>query len=93
MKKTYKFIGELAVALYSMNATMTYSTLMSVIKENCNDAYGNERGMAQGVAATYRAWEAYEKAQASNKGFREPITCMIIAQTFVNQQGYPSWYN
>lgn len=72
---------------------MTYSTLMSVIKENCNDLYGNERGMTRGIAAARRAWEAYEKEQVSQKGFGEPIICKIISMTFVNKDGYPSNYD
>lgn len=86
MKKTYKFIGNLAIALYGVGLKMSYSTLISVLKENDIDSYGSERGMARGIAAAYHEWEAEE-----SKDGGEPITCKIIAKTFVNKDGYPSW--
>ena len=83
--KTYEFIGRLALALFSQNIKLSLTTLIEVLKENGYDSYGNERGMGQGVAAAYRRWERIEKNN------RIPTTCGAIANTFVNQSGYPSW--
>ena len=83
--KTYEFIGRLALVLFSQNIKMSYSSLIQVLVDNGYPAYGNERGMARGIAAAYHRWEEIEKDK------RIPTTCGAIANTFVNQSGYPSW--
>lgn len=83
--KTYEFIGRLALVLFSQNIKMSYAALIQLLKDNKLDAYGNERGMASGIAAAYRHWEEIEK------DCRIPATCGAIANTFVNKDGYPSW--
>ncbi len=83
--KTYEFIGRLALALFSQNIKMSYSTLMQLLVDNELDNYGNERGMARGISAAYSRWEEIEKND------RISTTCGAIANTFVNKEGYPSW--
>lgn len=83
--KTYEFIGRLALVLFSQNIKMSYATLIQLLIDNKLDAYGNERGMASGIAAAFRHWKEIEK------DCRIPATCGAIANTFVNKDGYPSW--
>ena len=83
--KTYEFIGRLALVLFSQNIKISYASLIKILEDNSMDSYGNERGMAQGVSAAYRYWENIEQ------DCRIPTTCGAIANTFVNQNGYPSW--
>ena len=83
--RTYEFIGRLALTLFSQNIKMSYATLIQQLIDNGLDVYGNEHGMARGIAAAYHRWEEIEK---NNK---IPTTCGAIANTFVNKNGYPSW--
>lgn len=83
--KTYEFIGRLALVLFGQNIKMSYSSLIQVLIDNGLTAYGNERGMASGIAAAYRHWEEIESE------YKIPTTCGAIANTFVNKDGYPSW--
>ena len=85
--RTYEFIGRLALALFSQNIKMSYSTLIKVLEDNNLDSYGSERGMASGIAAAYRRWEDIEK------DCRRPTTCGAIANIFVNREGVPEWIN
>ena len=85
--RTYEFIGRLALALFSQNIKMSYSTLIKVLEDNNLDSYGSERGMASGIAAAYRRWEDIEK------DCRIPTTCGAIANIFVNREGVPEWIN
>ncbi|MBO4595540.1 MAG: hypothetical protein J5632_02880 [Bacteroidales bacterium] len=84
--RTYEFIGQLAVVLFSQNITISYSTLIRILEDNGYETYGSERGMASGIAAAYHEWERAEKEITSI-----PTTCCAIANTFVNKDGYPSW--
>ena len=83
--KTYEFIGRLALILFSQNIKMSYNTLIQLLADNGMDYYGNERGMASGIAAAFRRWQEIEK------DCRIPATCGAIANTFVNKDGYPAW--
>jgi hypothetical protein len=85
--KTYEFIGRLALVLFSQDIRMSYTALMQVLVDNDIEVYGNERGMAAGIAAAYRRWEEIEKDR------KIATTCGAIAHTFVNKEGYPAWYN
>ena len=63
--KTYEFIGRLALVLFSQNIKMSYATLIQLLVDNGLDNYGNEKGMASGIAAAYRRWEEIEKNNSS----------------------------
>jgi hypothetical protein len=46
----YEFIGELAIALYSKKIQISLSSLNQILQDK-GAAYGNNRGLASGVAA------------------------------------------
>lgn len=54
---TYKFIGELAIALHAQNITISFTALNCILRD-MDAAYDSNRGLAKGVAAAYRFWEA-----------------------------------
>ncbi|MBQ8779249.1 MAG: hypothetical protein IJZ49_05985 [Alistipes sp.] len=85
--KTYEFIGRLALVLFSQNIKMSYTSLIQVLIDNGMATYGNERGMARGIAAAYHHWEKVEQ------NAKITTTCGAIANTFVNKDGYPSWWD
>ena len=61
--KTYEFIGRLALVLFSQNIKMSYSSLIQVLIDNGYPAYGNERGMARGIAAAYTDGKKLKKTK------------------------------
>lgn len=83
--KIYEFIGRLALTLFSQGIKMSFSTLIQVLVDNGYPEYGNERGMASGLSAAYRYWEAKES------DCQIPTTCGAIANTFVNKDGEVAW--
>lgn len=90
MNKTYKFIGKLALSLFVLDIKMSYSTLLSLLKDNEKEfhTYSSERAVASAISAAYRKWEAYE-----NEHNFQAVTSKAIAATFVNKDGYPSWFD
>ena len=78
-KEVYDFIGELAIALYSKKIKISLSSLNSILKDK-NAKYGNNRGVASGVAAAYRYWKK-----------KDPVVYHAIAYTFVDKNGNLPW--
>lgn len=83
--KTYEFIGRLALVLFSQNIKMSFTTLITLLKDNGLTEYQSGRAMAAGISAAYHRWEDIEK------DCRIPTTSGAIANTFVNQKGELSW--
>ncbi|EPS8832391.1 TPA: hypothetical protein KDX79_003444 [Vibrio parahaemolyticus] len=81
MAKTeiYDFIGELAIALYSKKITISLTALNAILDDK-GAAYGNNRGLASGVAAAYRHWE-----------LKDPVIYHAIAFTFRDKHGNIPW--
>lgn len=88
VNETYDFIGRLAVALFNQKVKISYSALRKILIDNGFCSYGSERGMARAISAAYHYWERVEKEK-----YTIPITPGAIAATFVNKNGYPSWWD
>lgn len=84
--KTYEFIGRLALILFSQNIRMSFSSLRQVLKDNGYQNYATTRGMARGLSAAYRRWQAKEKDRGIS------VTADAIAHTFVGKYGNHPWY-
>jgi len=81
-KEIYEFIGNLALILYSKNIQISLSSLNSILKDQDKKAkYGNNRGLAKAVSASYRYWKKKKK----------PVIHHAIAHTFTNKNGKLSW--
>ena len=78
-EEIYDFIGELAIALYSKKIRMSLSALNEMLNDR-DAAYGNNRGLASGVAAAYRHWKE-----------KDPVVHHAIAFTFRNKDGQLAW--
>lgn len=78
-KKTYDFIGELAIALYSKKIQISLSALNAILKDKGNE-YGNNRGLGAGISAAWKYWKE-----------KDPVIHHAIAHTFVNKNGNPQW--
>lgn len=53
----YEFIGNLAIALHSKGLNISFSSLNTILAER-DAAYDSNRGVAAGVSAAFRYWEA-----------------------------------
>lgn len=78
-QEIYEFIGELAISLYSKKIRISLTALNAILADK-NSSYGNNRGLASGVAAAYRYWEK-----------KDPVIHHAIAYTFNNKDGEPAW--
>ena len=88
LDETYEFIGRLALALFSQEIKVSYSSLIKILVDNGRRKYWSPRAMARGISAAYRRWEKLE-----NDSMGVKATCAAIAATYVNQNGVPSWHN
>jgi len=79
--KTYDFIGQLAIALYSQGITITLDALKQILNDN-GDQYslGGNVGIGQSVAAAYRAWENVDA-----------VIHHAIAHTYKGRDGNFAW--
>ena len=80
-EEIYDFIGELAIALYSKQITISLSSLNSILADRGME-YGSNRGLASGVSAAYRHWEK-----------KDPVIYHAIAFTFTDKYGNRPWDN
>ena len=55
-KESYKFIGHLAIALYSQGIKLRISTLRQILNDKGAD-YGDGKGIGSVVSAAYRYWK------------------------------------
>ncbi|HAS8560993.1 MULTISPECIES: hypothetical protein [Gammaproteobacteria] len=78
-EQIYDFIGELAIALYSKQINISLSALNAILADKGVE-YGNNRGLASGVAAAYRHWEK-----------KDPVIYHAIAFTFRDKNGNIPW--
>ena len=78
-KEIYNFIEELAIALYSQKIQISLSSLNQILKDK-NSEYGNNRGLASGVAASWRYWKK-----------NDPVIHYAIAHTFIDKNGNLPW--
>ena len=67
---------------------MSFKTLNKMLVDNGFEPYGSSRAVARGLSAAYREWERVEKEQGLAHA-----TSSAIANTFVNQDGDPAWWN
>ena len=88
MNKYYQFFGDLAIALQTKGIKMSFKSLNKVLADNGLEPYGSSRAVASGLSAAYREWERVEKEQGLARA-----TSSAIANTFVNQNGAPAWWN
>ncbi len=77
----YEFIGNLAITLHSKNINISFSSLNTILGD-MNAAYGNNHGLAAGVAAAFRYWEAKPDLAVAHS----------IALTFRNKDGEFAWH-
>jgi hypothetical protein len=75
----YDFIGDLAMCLYSKKIRINFTSLNSILSEKGCE-FGNNKGLASGVAAAYRHWEK-----------KDPVVHSAIAHTFTNKDGVLAW--
>ena len=78
-KEIYNLIGNLAIALYSKNIQISLSSLNQILKDK-DAEYGNNRGLASGVSASWRYWKK-----------KDPIIHHAIAYTFIDKNGNFPW--
>lgn len=78
--ETYEFIGSLAIALHSKGISISFSSLNTILGD-MNAAYDSNRGLAAGVAAAFRYWEAKPDLAIAHS----------IALTFKNKDGEFAW--
>ena len=88
MDTYYLFFGDLAIALQTKGMKMSFKTLNKMLADNGLAPYGSSRAVARGLSAAYREWERVEKEQGLARA-----TSSAIANTFVNQDGDPAWWN
>ena len=79
-EKIYNFIGELAIALYSKKISISLSSLNQIIEDRGWEKYGNNRGLASAVAASWRHWEK-----------NDPVIHHAIAHTYLDDDGELPW--
>ena len=84
----YQFFGDLAIALQTKGIKMSFKTLNKVLIDNGFEPYGSSRALARGLSAAFHEWERQEKANGLAQA-----TSSAIANTFVNQDGDPAWWN
>ncbi|RLA81798.1 MAG: hypothetical protein DRG78_08650 [Epsilonproteobacteria bacterium] len=78
-RERYKFIGKLAIALFSKDIKITLTSLNQILKDENADC-GSNRGLAKVVKTSYD----YFKEDS-------PKTSSAIAYTFTNKYGKPAW--
>lgn len=79
-EQTYDFIGKLAIALHAQNISISFTSLNSILADK-NSSYDSNRGLASGVAAAFRHWEAKPDLAVAHS----------IALTFKNKDGNFAW--
>lgn len=78
-EEIYDFIGNLAIALYTQQIQISLSALNKILEDK-GWSYGNNRGLAQGVAAAHRHWAA-----------KDNVIHHAIAYTYRNRDGEVPW--
>lgn len=78
-EEIYVFIGELAISLYAKKIQISLSSLNSILQDR-NCGYGNNRGVAKAVSASWKRWNA-----------KDPVIHHAIAYTFVDKDGNLPW--
>ena len=87
MDKTYEFMGELAIALYSKKIKITLNSLRTILNEkeefknfSKEKSRGKMIGFGQSVSAAWKAWSE-----------EDPVIHHAIAHTFTDKNGSYSW--
>ena len=79
-EQIYDFIGKLAITLHAQNVCISFSSLNSILAD-MDSAYDSNRGLAAGVAAAFRHWEAKPDLAVAHS----------IALTYKNKDGDFAW--
>lgn len=65
-ERTYKFIGELAMAVSPLQIKISFSTLNKLLSDNGEEPYGNGKATATGVSAAFHWWKNQQQDKVCN---------------------------
>jgi len=82
-ERTYKLIGDWAMALSPLGTKIKFSTLNELLSDNGEVPYGNGKAVASAISAAFQYWKERQ---------RDDI-CAAIAQTYVDRNGNYAYTN